>query len=93
MLGSMPKKPPVDRLARRLVAEAALIARFQTNRGFMLETVRRRLDGVTSDKADAAAEYAAAEPRCWIEYRASSVRLLDAGLEMVEAHLRRSRRF
>ena len=69
------------------------MARFQTNRGFMLETVRRRLDGVTFDEAEAAAEYAADEPRFWIEYRASSVRLLDAGLEMVEAHLRRSRRF
>jgi hypothetical protein len=48
------------------------MARFQTNRGFMLETVRRRLDGVMFDKAEAAAEYAADEPRFWIEYRASS---------------------
>ena len=31
--------------------------------------------------------------RFWIEYRASSVRLLDAGLEMVEAHLRRGGKF
>jgi hypothetical protein len=89
----MPKRPPVDRLARRLVAELALMARFRTNRGFMLETVRRRLHGVTFEAADAAAEYAADEPRFWIEYRASSVRLLDTGLSMVEADLRRGGKF
>ena len=60
----------------------------------MLETIRRRMiDSVTLDEADAAAEFAAAEPRCWIEYRASSVGLLDAGLEMVEAYLRRGGKF
>ena len=72
-----------DRLARRLVAEVAVHASLQPNRWVMLGDIVPKL-GVSWEEAMAAAEYAAAKPREWIEHNTHSLMLRQAGREMLE---------
>jgi hypothetical protein len=72
-----------DRLARRLVAEVAVHARLQPNRWVMLGDIVPKL-GVSWEEAEAAAQFAAARPREWIEHNTHSLMLRQAGRDMLE---------
>jgi hypothetical protein len=72
-----------DRLARRLVAEVAVHARLQPNRWVMLGDIVPKL-GVSWEEAEAAAQFAAAKPRKWIEHNTHSLMLRQAGRDMLE---------
>jgi hypothetical protein len=72
-----------DRLARRLVAEVAVHARLQPNRWVMLGDIVPKL-GVSWEEAEAAAQFAAAKPREWIEHNTHSLMLRQAGRDMLE---------
>jgi hypothetical protein len=74
---------PADSLARRLVAEIAVHARLQPNRWVMLGDIVPKL-GVSWEEADAAAQFAAAKPREWIEHNTHSLILRQAGRDMLE---------
>ena len=74
---------PADILGRRLVAEVAVYIRLQPNRWVMLGDIVPKL-GVSWEEAVAAAEYAAAKPREWIEHNTHSLMLRQAGREMLE---------
>jgi hypothetical protein len=74
---------PADSLARRLVAEIAVHARLQPNRWVMLGDIVPKL-GVSWEEADAAAQFAAAKPREWIEHNTHSLMLRQAGRDMLE---------
>jgi hypothetical protein len=74
---------PADSLARRLVAEVAVHARLQPNRWVMLGDIVPKL-GVSWEEAKAAAEFAAAKPREWIEHNTHSLMLRQAGRDMLE---------
>jgi hypothetical protein len=72
-----------DSLARRLVAEIAVHARVQPNRWVMLGDIVPKL-GVSWEEAHAAAQFAAAKPREWIEHNTHSMMLRQAGRDMLE---------
>src|SRR5260370_35225955 len=74
---------PADSLARRLVAEVAVHARLQPNRWVMLGDIVPKL-GVSWEEAEAAAQFAAAKPREWIEHNTHSLMLRQAGRDMLE---------
>jgi hypothetical protein len=74
---------PADSLARRLVAEVAVHARLQPNRWVMLGDIVPKL-GVSWEEAEAAAQFAAAKPREWIEHNTQSLMLRQAGRDMLE---------
>ena len=74
---------PADSLARRLVAEVAVHARLQPNRWVMLGDIMPKL-GVSWEEAEAAAQFAAAKPREWIEHNTHSLMLRQAGRDMLE---------
>jgi hypothetical protein len=74
---------PADSLARRLVAEVAVHARLQPNRWVMLGDIMPKL-GVSWEEAEAAAQFAAAKPREWIEHNTHSLMLRQAGRNMLE---------
>ena len=71
-----------DCLARRLVADVALQARSKPNRWVMLGDIVSKL-GVSWQEAEAAAEFAAAKPREWIEHNTHSLMLRQAGRQML----------
>jgi hypothetical protein len=71
-----------DRLARRLVADVALQARQKPNRWVMLGDIVPKL-GVSWLEAEAAARFAAAKPREWIEHNTHSLMLRQAGRQML----------
>jgi hypothetical protein len=77
-----PGHPP-DILARRLVAEVAIQARLHPNRWVMLGDIVPKL-GVSWEEADAAAQFAAAKPREWIEHNTHSLMLRQAERDMLE---------
>jgi hypothetical protein len=72
-----------DRLARRLVAHVSIQARLKPNRWVMLGDIVPKL-GVSWQEAEAAAQFAAAKPREWIEHNTQSLRLRQAGRAMLE---------
>ena len=72
-----------DRLARQLVADVALEARLKPNRWVMLGDILPKL-GVSWQEAEAAARFAAAKPREWIEHNTHSLMLRQAGRQMLE---------
>jgi hypothetical protein len=74
---------PPDRLARRLVADVAIQARKKPNRWEMLGDIVPKL-GVSWLEAEAAAQFAAAKPREWIEHNTQSLMLRQAGRAMLE---------
>jgi len=74
---------PADSLARRLVAEVAVLARLQPNRWVMLGDIMPKL-GVSWEEAEAAAQFAAAKPREWIEHNTHSLMLRQAGRDMLQ---------
>jgi hypothetical protein len=72
-----------DRLVRRLVADVAIQARQKPNRWVMLGDIVPKL-GVSWEEAQAAAQFAAAKPREWIEHNTHSLMLRQAGRDMLE---------
>ena len=72
-----------DRLARRLVADVSIQARLKPNRWVMLGDIVPKL-GVSWQEAEAAAQFAAAKPREWIEHNTQSLMLRQAGRAMLE---------
>jgi hypothetical protein len=72
-----------DRLARRLVADVAIQARQKPNRWVMLGDIVPKL-GVSWLEAEAAAQFAAAKPREWIEHNTHSLMLRQAGRQMLK---------
>ena len=72
-----------DRLARRLVADVSIQARLKPNRWVMLRDIVPKL-GVSWQEAEAAAQFAAAKPREWIEHNTQSLMLRQAGRAMLE---------
>jgi hypothetical protein len=79
----MTKSDAAEPLARRLVAEVERQARFQPTRWVMLGDIVPQL-GVSWEEAEAAAAYAAARPREWIEHDTYSLVLRQAGRQMLE---------
>ena len=77
----------IDHLARLLVADVALKAHPKPHRWVMLGDIVPKL-GVSWEEAVAAAEYAAAMPREWIEHNTHSLMLRQAGREMLEEQTR-----
>ena len=71
-----------DRVARQLVANVALQARQKPNRWVMLGDIVPKL-GVSWLEAEAAARFAAAKPREWIEHNTHSLMLRQAGRQML----------
>jgi hypothetical protein len=72
-----------DGLARRLVAEVSVHARLKPNRWVMLGDIVPKL-GVSWQEAEAAAQFAAAKPREWIEHNTHSLMLRQAGRQMLK---------
>ena len=72
----------IDRLARRLVADVALQAHQKPNRWIMLGDILPKL-AVSWVEAEAAARFAAAKPREWIEHNTHSLMLRQAGRQML----------
>ena len=64
-------------------ADVALQARQKPNRWVMLGDIVPKL-GVSWQEAEAAAQFAAAKPREWIEHHTHSLMLRQAGREMLE---------
>ncbi len=71
------------RLARQLVADVAFEARLKPNWWVMLGDILPKL-GVSWQEAEAAARFAAAKPREWIEHNTHSLMLRQAGRQMLE---------
>lgn len=85
----MTKRSPVEALARHLVYEAARQVRFQPGRWAELSEIARTL-GVSWQDVLVAAQFAAAAPRDWIDYKGHSVMVRDAGQLIVDERVRKT---
>jgi hypothetical protein len=79
----MAKRDPVEKLARRLVAE--LNAEAGGHVWIMLATLQRRMD-VSWEDIDAAAKFASSKK--WVRYQMNSVILDEPGEQILEARRR-----